>query len=158
MMNNLAARQVPLSEPREQESSNPSVFPADILSKIPADVKMLAEFKERHIPDADQVEVVRALYPGFDGTLLSKCRRYRKYGVMVRPDAMGALAEHFRVEAQDGPRKPVRRKPNRVQCRLSDAVYGLLQRRIAKTGQTMQNYVESVILADIQAHAKELRM
>ena len=118
MSNEMAARQVPLPEPREKESSNPAVFPVTILSKIPSDVKMMAEFKERHIPDMDQVEVVRTIYPGFDGTLLSKCRNYRKYGVRIRTDALNALAEHFRVTEADAPRRLARKKANRVQCRL----------------------------------------
>lgn len=188
MSNEMAARQVPLPEPREKESSNPAVFPVTILSKrgavvnppdstirgpaesrtglakseiltnhLPLDVKMMAEFKERHILDMDQVEVVRTIYPGFDGTLLSKCRNYRKYGVRIRTDALNALAEHFRVTEADAPRRPARKKANRVQCRLSNELFKLLQRRIAQTGQTAQDYLESVIIADLQAHAKELR-
>ena len=157
MSNKETARQVPLSEPQEKESGNPSVFLTAIVSKIPADVKMLAEFKDRHIPDMDQVEVVRTIYPGFDGTLLSKCRNYRKYGVRIRTDALNALAEHFRITATDAPHKRHRKKPNRIQCRLSDALFELLQKRLKRTGQTTQDYLETVILADLQAHAEELR-
>ena len=142
----------------ELESGCQSSFPTPIVSKLPADVKMLEEFQARHIPYDDIVATMRTAFPGFDKSLLSKCRNHAQYGVGLRPPAVKLLQEHFRImEPVDAPRKPARKKPRRIQCRLTDAVYDLLQRRLTQTGQNAQDYLEAVILADLQAHAKELR-
>ncbi len=133
-----------------QETGVEASFPIPILPHIPADVKLLEGFEARHIPYADIVEVVRSAFPGFDKSLLSKCRNYRRYGVGLRSGAVKLLEDHFRIQGREGHRQPARKKPRRIQCRITEAVYGLLQRRIAQTGQNIQDYLEALILADLK--------
>ena len=66
------------------------------------------------------------------------------------------LREQFAADPQAAPRKPARRKPMRIQCRLSEAAYRLLQRRLAQTGVNIQDYLEGLIIADLLAHQDEL--
>ena len=136
----------------ELESGCQPSFPVPILPAILADVKVLHDLKDRNVPNIDIVDTVRTIFPGFDSPLLSKCRNPRT-GIMLRPPAVRLLREHFKItDAHDNRRKPVRKKPNRIQCRLTDAMYDQLQRRLAQTGQNAQDYLEAIILADLQGH------
>lgn len=141
-----------------QQSQSPSdsdgkltTKPAEsILPHLPADVKTLRAFYEdRHIPIADQVEVVKTLYPRYDRYTHSKCCHGEECGVMLRPDALSALVVHFAEDGKAAPRKPRRAKPNRLTCRVSDSAYRALQRRLSETGQTTQDYIEALILKDL---------
>jgi len=126
-----------------------------MIAHTPADVKRLSALRdERHIPDEDQIAAVRSLYPGFDGPLLSKCRRGQRYGIQMREDALDLLCMMFAQDAQKRPKKPRRRKPNRVSCRLSDAVFDRLQVLITASGLTVQAYLEEIILRTIINEAK----
>ena len=48
------------------------------------------------------VETIRALFPGFDKTLLSKCMSPEKYGVRLTPEAENLLRKTFEGEKDDG--------------------------------------------------------
>ena len=138
-----------------QETGVESSFPIPILPTTLADVKVLLELKDRNVPNIDIVDTVRTIFPGFDSPLLSKCRNPRT-GIMLRPPAVRILREHFKItEARDNHRKPVRKKPHRIQCRVSDATYSLLQRRLAQTGQNVQDYLEGLILRDVKGECNE---
>ena len=128
------------------ELSKTPILPTHLL----ADVKVLLELKDRNVPNIDIVDTVRTIFPGFDSPLLSKCRNPRT-GIMLRPPAVRLLREHFKItEARDSHRKPARKKPKRIQCRLTDAVYRALQRRISQTGRNVQDYLEGLILKDLE--------
>ena len=120
-----------------------------ILPNLPADVKAIIELQdERHIPTADIVEVVAAIYPKFDRFLLSKVKHGDETGVRLRADAQHELLTHFKVtqeNASKGKPKPNRSKPKRISCRLTDKAYGLLQRELDRTGVTLQSFLEALI-------------
>lgn len=118
-----------------------------ILTAVPADVKALRDLRsERRIPVADIVEVVNTLYPKFDRYLLSKAEHGEEYGIRLRTDAERLLFRHF-ADQQQKARKPDKRtKPRRIQARVSEEVYGTLQRLTAQSGQTMQEFLEGLIL------------
>lgn len=142
----------------ELESGCQSSFPIPILPDLPADVKAIVELQDnRRIPTADIVEVVAAIYPKFDRFLLSKVRHGDETGVRLRADAQHELLTHFKVtqDASKAKRTPNRSKPKRISCRLTEAMYEALQRRLAQTGQTAQKYIEAMIVTDLKEHLKE---
>lgn len=151
-----AVQAVGAAKPQDGKNESQPSFPIPILPDLPADVKMLREFQERNIPNMDIIDTMRTAWPGFDKTLLSKCRNHKHYGVGLRREAVKLLSEHFHMDEPTARHQPNRKKPHRIQCRVSDATYSLLQRRIAQTGQSTQDYLESIILADIKSHEKEL--
>ena len=119
-----------------------------ILPNLPADVKAIVELQDkRHIPTADIVEVVAAIYPKFDRFLLSKVKHGDETGVRLRADAQHELLTHFKVtqDASKAKRKANRTKPKRISCRLTEKAYGLLQRELDRTGVTMQSWLEALI-------------
>ena len=101
---------------------------------------------DRGIPVRDMVEVVAAIYPKYDKVLHSKCEHGEEYGIRLRADAERTLKEHFALTGPDAPRRPRRSKPCRVQVRLTEAAYRLLQQAIARSGTTMQDLIEGLIL------------
>lgn len=128
-----------------------------ILPNLPADVKAIVELQdERHIPTADIVEVVAAIYPKFDRFLLSKVRHGDETGVRLRADAQHELLTHFKVtqDASKAKRKPNRSKPKRISCRLTEKAYGLLQRELDRTGVTLQSWLEALITKALLNHGE----
>ena len=94
----------------------------------------------------DMVEVVREIYPKYDKYLHSKVENGKEYGIQLRPDATKELVQRFAPEIQAKPRKPNRRKPNRIYARLPDALYRQkLQQHLQSTGQTAQDFIEGLI-------------
>ena len=118
------------------------------LNHLPADVKAIVELQDnRHIPTADIVEVVAAIYPKFDRFLLSKVKHGDETGVRLRADAQHKLLSHFKIveTTSKAKRSPNRSKPKRITCRLTDKAYGLLQRELDRTGMSMQSWLEALI-------------
>lgn len=152
-----AVQAAPTAEPQRGKNDEQTSFPMSILPGDPPDVKVLKALEIKKADRRDIVDVVRKRFEGFDNSLITKCKNYEKYGVGLRREAVKLLREHFHIEAQEAQRQPRRTKPKRIQCRLTDELYSLLQRRMAQSGQTAQEYLESIIVADLQAHAKELR-
>ena len=145
----------PLLEQREPQmgGETQSTQPMPIVTKLPPDVKVLRDFvKRRHIPLMDILEVVQTIYPRCDKSLLSKCAHGEETGAQLRGDAMRALMVHFHEDCETGPRKPVRKKPHRIQCRVDDEVYEALQRRLAAIHLNTQDYLEHLILFDLKEH------
>ncbi len=104
-------------------------------------------FREEHgISQRDAVNVIREQYPGMDKHLLSKVENPEKYGVRLVNGAEQALEDAFATTAVK-PRKPdKRRKPKRVQCRMSERLYNRLQQALNKAGyDTMQDGLEAII-------------
>lgn len=154
MSNEKAVQAAPTAEPHRGKNESQTSFPMSILPNLPADVKLLREFQQRNIPNIDIVETMRAAFPGFDSPLLSKCRNYKHYGVGLRREAVKLLSDYFQIEAPAVKRQPRRRKPKRITCRLTDAQYDALQRRLAQTGQTAQEYIECLIVRELSAHGQ----
>ena len=137
---------------RETESTQPM----PIVTKLPPDVKVLRDFvKRRHIPLMDMLEVVQTIYPRCDKSLLSKCAHGEETGAKLRDDAMRALMVHFREDGQRVSPERRRTKANLVRCRVTDRVYEALQRHMKHSGQTMQDYLEALILADLKGEINE---
>ena len=109
---------------------------------------------ERHIPAQDMVEVVQTLYPGYDRFLHSKVDNGARYGIRLRADAERLLLEHFAEKPQKPPKTVHRSKPCRITARLSEPVFERLQRAICESGQTMQSYIEQIILQHLGGHNK----
>lgn len=152
-----AVQAAPTAEPQRGKNELQTSFPMPILTRIPADVKILKEFQRRNIPNIDIIDTMRTAWPGFDKSLLSKCRNYKHYGVGLRREAVKLLSEHFHLEAPEAKRQPRRTKPKRIQLRLTEEMYASLQRLLADRGQTAQEYLEAIIVADLQAYAKEMK-
>lgn len=101
---------------------------------------------ERGISVRDMVEVVAAIYPRYDKVLHSKCEHGEEYGIRLRADAERTLREHFALRGPEGARRPRRSKPYRVQVRLTETAYRLLQQAISRSGATVQDLIEGWIL------------
>lgn len=101
---------------------------------------------ERHIPVSQMVEVVRTLYPGYDKPLHSKVDNGDKYGIRLRADAEKLLISHFAGNERKRRKSDKRKKPKRIQARVSETVYGALQRHLLNAGITMQDFLEELIL------------
>ena len=114
----------------------PDVKPANLLRQI----------EESGVKPAEMIATVQRLYPGYEKTLHSKCKNGEKYGIMLRPDAMAAVVTRFAPELRNGLRSDRRSKPRRVQARLSEAVYGALQRALRAKGVTVQQWIEDSAL------------
>ena len=135
-----------------------STQPMPIVTKLPPDVKVLRDFvKRRHIPLMDMLEVVQTIYPRCDKSLLSKCIHGEETGARLRDDALKVLVLHFREDSRQASPERRRAKPNRCVCRVTDAIFKALQRRLQQTGQSVQDYIEALLLADLQAHREELK-
>ena len=93
----------------------------------------------------EMVEVVKGIYPKYDKYIHSKVENGREYGITLRPDAMDALVQRFAPDLQARPRKPNRRKPNRIYARLPDALFEKLQQHLQSTDQTAQDFIEALI-------------
>ena len=117
-----------------------------IVAGVPADVKTLRALRsERRIPVADIVGVVASGYPKFDRYLLSKVEHGDEYGIQLRADAIRALLQRYAPEALERPRRPNRKKRNRIQARLPDTLFEQLQRHLQQTGQTAQDFLEGLV-------------
>lgn len=149
----LVAQQKPQTGKEVQTSK-----PTPIVNHLPPDVKVLQDFiKCQHIPLNELLAVVKTIYPRCDKSLLSKCAHGDETGAKLRDDAMAALTIRFAEISQMASPERRRKKPNRCVCRLTDAVFAALQRLLKQRGQSVQDYLEALILADLQAHAKELK-
>ena len=117
-----------------------------IVAGVPADVKTLRALRsERRIPVADIVGVVASGYPKFDRYLLSKVEHGDEYGIQLRADAIRALLQRYAPEALERPRRPNRKKRNRIQARLPDTLFEQLQRHLQQSGQTAQDFLEGLV-------------
>lgn len=109
-----------------------------------------------HIPVADMVEVVRTLYPSYDKPLHSKVENGYKYGIRLREDAEKLIFAKYTISPSK-PRKTERRlKPRRIQARVTEAVFCVLQRLVERRKITMQDLIEGMIYEHIERHKEEL--
>ena len=137
------------TDPRQQTQSPKNGVPITgtkaILSDTPPDVKTIREIRMKHgVPAV--VDTVKVLYPKYDRYIQSRVEHGDETGICLRRDAMRALVERFGPEPEKRPRSDRRSKPRRVQARLSEVVYTALQRAVARSGCTMQDFLEKLIL------------
>lgn len=106
------------------------------------------EFAEtRGLKTKEVVDVIRSEFRGYDKHLHSKVAHPDKYGVrLIETDEQLVLAA-FEKTPLTLHRKETRRKPYRVQCRLSKSVLRRLQQAIKSDGySTMQDGLTHVIM------------
>ena len=104
--------------------------------------------REKKIPAAKIVAVIRELYPKFDAPSLSKVER-AEYGTVLPEDARRHFYEVFAPEYVPllKQKKPdPRRLTCRVSCRLTDEDFALLMERIKADGcSTNQEWLSNLI-------------
>ena len=83
------------------------------LSAIPGAVNADLRTLFSGISPRDIVDSVRKVFPSFDKTTLSKCKNPAKYGVVLHPDGLAALAADHKIPidtmAHSGPAPPGQR-------------------------------------------------
>lgn len=76
--------------------------PADILSAIGSTVKrneLKAAIEAAGLEPREVVDIISELFPSFDKTMLSKCMKPQKYGVVLHPLGMKAITDRMPSEA-----------------------------------------------------------
>lgn len=135
-----------LLEQKQPQAKNHTHIIAEELQSVKPNLREPAQLREHaKIKATDMVEVVQGLYPRYDKYIHSKCENGKEYGIQLRPDATKALLQRFAPEFLENPRKPKRKKPNRVQARLPDALFEQLQQHLQRSGQTMQDFLEGLV-------------
>ena len=106
----------------------------------------------------DAALVVRDVFPKFNRQLLAQCEAWKKYGVIIHPDALGVICAAYGVSLPDGPaeavitahspRKQANRKLSRkLTFRMKDEDYALLEQRVRESGcQSSQEWLYEVVL------------
>lgn len=136
-----------LLEQKQPQAKNPTPIIADDGKSVKLNLAELSHLREyAKIKATDMVEVVQGLYPRYDKYIHSKCENGKDYGIQLRPDATKALLQRFAPEYLEKPRKPNRKKPNRIQARLPDALYEQLQQHLRLTGQSAQDFLEGLVV------------
>lgn len=141
------------TQTRTQEGNgNSTQIPNSILPRPSGEVKGdLRQLRmETGVSAKDMIEVVRELYPKYDKIMHSKVENGDKYGIQLRPNAMTALVRRFAPERLRTRKPEGRAKPYRIQARLSREIFALLQQVLERTGNTMQDYIETLILNDLK--------
>lgn len=135
-----------LLEQKQPQAKNHTHIIAEEPKSVKPNLRELAQLREHaKIKATDMVEVVQGLYPRYDKYIHSKCENGKEYGIQLRPDATKALLQRFAPEFLEKPRKPNRKKPNRIQARLPDALFKQLQQHLQQSGQTAQDFLEGLI-------------
>lgn len=101
--------------------------------------------KHANVQAKEMVEVVKQLYPRYDKTIQSRVEHGSETGIQLRPDATKTLVQRFAPELLRLSRKPQRKKPNRIQARLPDELYGRLQLHLEHTRLTVQDFIEELV-------------
>lgn len=135
-----------LLEQKQPQAKNHTHIIADDGNSVKPNLTELSQLREfAKIKATDMVEIVQGLYPRYDKYIHSKCENGKEYGIQLRPDATKALLQRFAPGYLEKSRKPNRRKPNRIQARLPDALYQQLQLHLQQSGQTAQDFLEGLV-------------
>ena len=104
-------------------------------------------FREEHdISQNEAAKIIKEVHPGMDKHLLSKVENPDKYGVRLTNSAEQVLEDAFTTTAAKACTPEKRRKPMRIQCRLSKRQYERLQQALNAHGyDTMQKGIEAII-------------
>ena len=108
---------------------------------------LVKQFREEHgISQSEAVRVIRDVHPGMDKHLLCKAENPDRYGIRLTNSAEQALEDAFTTTAVKARKPEKRRKPMRIQCRLSKRQYERLQQALNAHGyDTMQKGIEAII-------------
>lgn len=135
-----------LLEQKQPQTKNHTPIIAEDQKSVKLNLANLSQLREHAgVKATDMVEVVQGIYPRYDKYIHSKCENGKDYGIQLRPDATKALLQRFAPEFLEKPKQPQRRKPNRVQARLPDALYEQLQLHLQQTGLTAQDFLEGLV-------------
>ena len=135
-----------LLEQKQPQAKNHTPIIAEDEKSVKPNLRDLSQLrKHAGVKSVDMVEVVQTIYPRYDKYIHSKCENGKEYGIQLRPDATKALLQRFAPEFLEKPRKPNRKKPNRIQARLPDALFEQLQLYLQQSGQTTQDFIEGLI-------------
>lgn len=135
-----------LLEQKQPQAKNHTPIIAKDEKSVKPNLRDLSQLrKHAGVKSVDMVEVVQTIYPRYDKYIHSKCENGKEYGIQLRPDATKALLQRFAPEFLEKPRKPNRKKPNRIQARLPDALFDQLQLHLKSTGGTTQDFLESLV-------------
>lgn len=106
----------------------------------------------------DAALVVRDVFPKFNRQLLAQCEAWKKYGVIIHPDALGVICAAYGVSLPDSsaeavitahsPCKQANRKlARKLTFRMKDEDYALLEQRVKESGcQSSQEWLYEVVL------------
>lgn len=112
--------------------------------------------EERNISQEQAARVLRENYPGMDKHLLSKVENPDRYGIRLTNGAEQALEDAFATTAVKARKPEKRRKPIKIQCRLTKGRFERLQRALNAAGyDTMQDGLEFIINSWLEGMAKE---
>lgn len=126
--------------------------PLETTTSIASGAKPVNALRElrlgREVPAQDMVDVVQAVYPGYDKTLQSKCERSHYYGVQICDGAMDTLVKTFAPDnAQERKKRKspeVRTNPCRLVVRVSALDHNLLMDCMREEGfSTTQDWLYS---------------
>ena len=93
---------------------------------------------KKSVPPKEIVETIRALYPGFDKTLLSKCEHTEKYGIEPCRRAADAVLEKYspeELERERHRRNGCHRLKHQISCRVDAATHARLHEQIQLDGK-----------------------
>jgi hypothetical protein len=111
----------------------------------------------------DMVKVVKAVCPGFDKSLQSKCENGERYGVSYHPKAESAICLAYNIEPKEA--TPIeapktskadnRRLPCRVYLRLATDEFAQLQQAKEADGySTTQDWLYHLVRKRLKQYAK----
>ncbi len=147
------------TSPKDSETITPIT-----LSQSTEEVKpnSLRELRiSRNLAAKDMVATVQTLYPKYDKMLQSKCER-DEYGIDLKPKAMDALLEKYApelLEQERHKRDGYHRLKHKVMCRLTEAEYLALKKRIKEDGfDTMQAWLAFMIRKYLKTEPENLKI
>ena len=118
---------------------------------------LVKQFREqRGISQIEAVRVIQEIHPGMDKPLFSKVENPDKYGIRLTNSAEQALEDAFPTTVLKARKPENRRKPKRVQFRISKTKFERLQRALNAHGyDTMQDGLEFIVNSWLEGMAKE---
>ncbi|MBR2132673.1 MAG: hypothetical protein IJ955_09130 [Oscillospiraceae bacterium] len=110
--------------------------------------------------DKDVALVVRDMFPKFNRQLLSQCKNWKDYGIILHPNGLRAICNAYHqqlprtpargvpTDAEVPPKKPENRKLCRkLAFRITTDDFEVLQQRIRRDGyETMQDWLYAQII------------
>ncbi len=116
----------------------------------------------------DAALVVRDVFPKFNRQLLAQCEAWKKYGIILHPEALGVICSAYGVTLPDTPdilaeavitapeprKKPNRKLARKLTLRMRDEDYTLLEQRVRESGcSSSQAWLYEVVLRALREGA-----
>lgn len=132
---------------------------ANIISSMTQNVNALTALRsflsDNGIPIRDAIAVLSDAFPSFDKTVMSKCLKPEKYGVVLHPNGWVYLNDAYpdaifsdSPSATAAKKKERRRLPCRIYGRLSQSDFAKLQQYASEDGYlTIQNWLHAQVTA-----------